>query len=128
MVTIGCSGDIIAARQEGRDIALGLGFADTEAVLIATAISELARNIVVYAKPGQIRIAKAYDRGQMGVTLVAKDNGSGIRDVERVLAGGYSTSGGLGLGISGVRQIMDEFAVDTTLGRGTVIVTTKWLP
>ncbi len=127
-VTIGGSGDIIAARQQGRDVALELGFADTEAVLIATAISELARNIVVYAKAGEIRITTVHGQGRPGLTLVATDDGSGIRDVERVLAGGYSTSGGLGLGISGVRQIMDEFAIETSVGRGTVIVATKWLP
>lgn len=126
-VAIGDSSDIIVARQQGRELALAIGFASAEAVLIATAISELARNIVVYANTGEVRLTQRRERQRRGLTIVARDEGPGIRNVQRVLTGGYSTSGGLGLGIAGVRQIMDEFAVDTGIGKGTEIVATKWL-
>lgn len=126
IVAISSSSDIITARQQGRDLARELGFAEPEAVLIATAISELARNIVVYANSGVLELTRREMRGHRGLTIVARDDGSGIRNLERVLAGGYSTSGGLGLGIPGVRKIMDEFAVDTGIGRGTEITVTKW--
>ncbi len=126
-VAINRSSDIITARQQGRDLAREIGFAEAESVLVATAISELARNIVVYANCGTLQLARREANGRPGLTIVARDDGSGIRNLERVLAGGYSTSGGLGLGIPGVRQIMDEFAIDTGIGRGTEIVATKWL-
>lgn len=125
-VAISSSSDIIAARQQGRDLARTIGFAEAEAVLIATAISELARNIVVYANTGEIRLEGRARSGRRGLQIVARDDGSGIRNLDRVLAGGYSTSGGLGLGIAGVRQIMDEFSIDTGIGRGTEVIATKW--
>lgn len=120
-------GDIVAARQRGRDLALRSGFTQTESTLIATAISELARNIVLYAKTGEMTLGLVDNAERGGIIIVARDDGPGIADVQRALMGGYSTSGGLGLGLSGVRRIMDEFDVLTKLGEGTTVTATKWL-
>jgi len=118
----------VAARQVGRELARELGFSAMEATLIATAISELARNIVLYAKCGTISIEAARDGNRPGVVITARDDGPGIPDVRRALIGGYTTSGGLGLGLSGVNRIMDGMDVDSQLGRGTTVTIRKWLP
>ena len=125
-IPVATASDIVAARQEGRDLALRLGFSPTESTLVATAISELGRNIVLYAKSGAIRLEPTHDGDRMGIAIVARDKGPGIRDVQRALLGGYSTSEGLGLGLSGVRRIMDELAVDSGAGKGTTVIARKW--
>src|SRR5437868_10029196 len=112
--------DIVTARQHGRELALQSGFSETESTLIATIISELARNIVLYAQTGEIVLGKAGGgENQRGVIIISRDNGPGIPDVQRALVGGYSTSGGLGLGLSGVRRMVDEFYIDTGTDKGT---------
>ncbi len=118
--------DIVTARQQGRMLALELDYSSTEATLIATAISELARNIVRYAKRGEIVLTRTNNGTRPGITVVARDNGPGISDVSRAVAGGYSTSGGLGLGLSGVRRLMDEFEISSEPGRGTTVTVTRW--
>ncbi len=118
--------DIVAARQRGRVLALDLGYSATEATLVATAISELARNIVLYAKRGQIALTSANDGSRRGIVIVARDDGPGIADVSRVTVGGYSTSGGLGLGLSGVRRLMDEFEISSQVGKGTTVTVKSW--
>lgn len=118
--------DIVAARQQGRTLALQLSYSSTEATLIATAISELARNIVRYAKRGHIVLAKTTNSTSPGVVVVARDEGPGIADIPRAIAGGYSTSGGLGLGLSGVRRLMDEFDIASEPGKGTTVTVTRW--
>lgn len=119
--------DIVSARQKGRDLAMELGFSFTEATLVATAISELARNMVLYAGGGEIRLGSAANGTERGIAVVAHDNGPGIPDVRRALLGGYSTSGGLGLGLSGVRRLMDEMDVLSDAGTGTTVTARKWL-
>ncbi|HEY4126429.1 MAG TPA: ATP-binding protein [Gammaproteobacteria bacterium] len=120
--------DIVTARQHGRELALQSGFSETESTLIATIISELARNIVLYAQSGEIMLEKGLINGQhRGVIIVSKDNGPGIPDVQRALVGGYSTSGGLGLGLCGVRRMVDEFYIDTGTDKGTTVTAKKWL-
>lgn len=119
--------DIVAARQHGRELARASGFSSSEATLIATAISELVRNIVNYATTGEVRIESVNSAEHRGIVITARDEGPGIQDVQRALAGGYSTSGGLGLGLSGVRNMMDEFEVDSRLDEYTVVVARKWL-
>ena len=119
--------DIVAARQRGRELALQSGFTQTESTLIATTISELARNIVLYAKSGGMVLGLVNSGDRSGITIVAHDDGPGIADVQRALMGGYSTSGGLGLGLSGVRRMVDEFEVRTKPGDGTTVTATKWL-
>jgi len=118
--------DVVTARQEGRALAMLLGFSSGDATVVATAISELARNIVLYAHAGEIVITLAEQGGRSGLAITARDEGNGIRDVERVLRRGYSTSGGLGLGLPGVRRMMDEFELVSESGKGTVVTVKKW--
>ncbi|MFD2680829.1 anti-sigma regulatory factor [Bacillus seohaeanensis] len=119
--------DIVAARQLGRNVAKELGFGTVDQARITTAISELARNIYLYAGHGQIYIEKKQDAGKKGVQIIASDDGPGISDIRRVMEDGFSTSGGLGAGLPGVKRLMDEFNVESTPGEGTDIRATKWL-
>jgi serine/threonine-protein kinase RsbT len=118
--------DIVTARQRGREIARQAGFEPTEATVIATAISEIARNIVRFAKRGEITVSIVEHDGVAGVTVVARDVGDGIEDVERALEIGYTTYGGRGLGLPGSRHLMDEFEIASEIGRGTTVTMTKW--
>lgn len=119
--------DIVAARQLGRNEAKKSGFGTVDQARITTAISELARNIYLYAGKGKIEITRLSENELYGITIIASDNGPGIRDMRKVMEDGFSTSGGLGAGMPGVKRLMDEFKVDTELGKGTTITTTKWL-
>jgi len=118
--------DVVTARQEGRTLAMLVGFSSGDATIVATVISELARNIVLYAKTGEIVMTLAEEGDRRGVEITARDQGGGIRDVERVLQRGYSTSGGLGLGLPGVKRMMDEFDLVSESGKGTVVTVKKW--
>ena len=109
VVPIMADTDIVAARQQGRELATELGFVSTDATLLATAISELARNIVCYAKYGEIVIALVQSGDRVGITVVARDKGPGIANISLAMQDGFSTSGGLGLGLPGVKRLMDEF-------------------
>jgi serine/threonine-protein kinase RsbT len=126
-IAIDAVADIVTARQRGREMALRIGFSETEATLIATIISELARNIVLYAQRGEIGLESTSEAGKSGLVIVSRDQGPGIPDVQRAMVGGYSTSGGLGLGLSGVQRMVDELHIDTRIGKGTVITAKKWL-
>jgi len=119
--------DIVTARQTGRSLAAALKFTPGEATLVATAISELARNIVTYAKQGEIRI-KMLNGGAVrsGIQVIAHDDGPGIPDVEQALRDGFSTSGSLGIGLPGVRRLVDEFHIESERNRGTTVTVTKW--
>ncbi|HEO8420251.1 anti-sigma regulatory factor [Niallia sp. FSL W8-0635] len=119
--------DIVAARQLGRNIARELGFGTVDQARITTAISELARNIYLYAGQGQICIEKLFDNGKAGLKLIAVDSGPGIKDIRQVMQDGFSTSGGLGAGLPGVKRLMDEFDIKTSIGEGTEIQAVKWL-
>lgn len=125
-VSIHSDKDIVTARQTGRTLALTLGFSETESTLIATAISELARNIVSYAKKGEVRIASMNHSRRRGIMVIARDDGPGIPDVRLALQDGYSTSGSLGLGLPGVKRLMDEFGLVSNVGRGTIVTIKKW--
>lgn len=127
-VPVRSSTDIVAARQEGRALAAAQGFTSGDLTLIATAISEVARNIVEYAKKGEIVLQRIEERGRRGIVVVARDNGPGIRDVARAMQDGYSTGNGLGLGLPGVRRLMDAVTVSSLVGRGTTVTMTKWEP
>lgn len=118
--------DIVKARQEGRRLAEQIGFSSTDVTLIVTAISELARNIVLYAGEGEIVLTPVHRSAKRGLTVVARDNGPGIPDVTLALQDGYSTSGGLGLGLPGVRRLMDEFQIESEVGSGTAVTVRKW--
>lgn len=119
--------DIVAARQLGRKEAKQIGFGTVDQARITTAISELARNIYLYAGKGRIEIERVAAGGSMGMLIIASDEGPGIPDVRKVMEDGFSTSGGLGAGMPGVKRLMDEFKVETEPGVGTVITATKWL-
>jgi serine/threonine-protein kinase RsbT len=119
--------DIVAARQLGRNEAKKSGFGTVDQARITTAISELARNIYLYAGKGKIEIKRLSENDLYGITIIASDTGPGISDMRKVMEDGFSTSGGLGAGMPGVRRLMDEFKVDTEPGVGTTITTTKWL-
>ncbi|MFE8703031.1 anti-sigma regulatory factor [Cytobacillus sp. FJAT-54145] len=119
--------DIVAARQLGRNVAKELGFGTVDQARITTAISELARNIYLYAGQGQVCIEKIFEGGKAGLQVDATDSGPGINDLRQVMEDGFSTSGGLGAGLPGVRRLMDDFVIDSSPGNGTSIKTTKWL-
>jgi serine/threonine-protein kinase RsbT len=118
--------DLVRAREQGRELAGQLGFIQSDLTLVATAISELARNIIRYARRGEIVLRPIQDGGLPGIVIVARDEGPGIPDIARALEQGYSTSGGLGLGLPGVRRIMDKFEIVSEVGKGTVVTVTKW--
>lgn len=119
--------DIVAARREGRTLGTRLGFSSSELTVIATAISEVARNIVVYAKTGEIQLAIVEGaEGRKCLKVVAKDQGPGIANVERAMSDGYSTAGGLGLGLPGAKRMMDEFEIRSEVGKGTTVTMKKW--
>jgi len=125
-VAINSDQDIVAARQRGRALAGELGFSTTDSTLIATAISELARNIVSYARKGEITLKTIHGSSRHGILVVASDDGPGIPDVLQAMRDGFSTSGSLGLGLPGVRRLMDEFQITSQPGRGTTVTVKKW--
>ncbi|HKQ60323.1 MAG TPA: anti-sigma regulatory factor [Candidatus Polarisedimenticolaceae bacterium] len=125
-VAIHSDGDIVAARQRGRALAREMGFSSTDQVLITTAISELARNILLYAEVGEIVLRRLNDSPRKGLLVVAQDRGPGIPNVEQAMQAGYSTSSSLGLGLPGVKRLMDEIAIDSKPGGGTIVTAKKW--
>ena len=124
-VPIKQGGDIITARQAGRTLAAQMGFSSADQTLIATAISEMARNILTYAKSGEISFCSE-PGSRPGITIIAADQGPGIPDIQRALQDGYSTTGSLGLGLPGTKRIMDEFSIVSEVGKGTVVTMKKW--
>jgi serine/threonine-protein kinase RsbT len=125
-VPIATDGDIVTARQKGRELAAAGGFSRTDQTLIATAISEVARNIVVHAERGEIILSPLEQPGRRGLMVVARDEGPGIADPELAMRDGYSTANSLGMGLPGARRIMDEFDLVSTPGHGTTITMKKW--
>jgi serine/threonine-protein kinase RsbT len=128
LVVINSDQDIVAARQKGRALSIELGFSSGDATLIATAISELARNILSYAQKGEIELKPIHNSGRRGILVVASDRGPGIASVSKAMRDGFSTSGSLGLGLPGVRRLMDEFLISSQVGRGTTVAVKKWKP
>jgi serine/threonine-protein kinase RsbT len=127
-VIIGHEADIVTARQRGRELAREAGFSGSDLTLIATAISELARNIIVYAERGEIVLHVTSENGRSGIVVTAQDNGPGIPNVELAMQDGYSTGKSLGFGLPGAKRLMDEFNIDSKVGQGTTIVMKKWAP
>lgn len=118
--------DIVAARQSGRKLANELGFSQTDTTLIATAISELTRNIILYANQGELVLRPLQRNEAKGIMVIARDRGPGIENVTQVMRMGFSTSGSLGLGLPGVSRLMDDFNIDSQPGSGTTITVQKW--
>ncbi len=125
-VSITRDSDIVDARQKGRELAVQLGFVGSELTLLATAISEIARNIVVYAHEGEIVLDIVERDGARGVSVVARDQGPGIPDIEAALQDGFSTGKSLGLGLPGARRLVDDFEIVSDVGKGTTITMRKW--
>lgn len=118
-ISIRSNEDIVEARRTGRMLVQKMGFSGSRITLVTTVLSELARNILLYGRGGEIVLSQLNGSDQLNVT--ALDHGPGIENLPEVLAGGYSTSGGLGLGLSGLRRIADEFEIRTQPGKGTEV-------
>ena len=125
-ISVASDSDMVPARAEGRQLAERLGFSRTDATLIATAISEVGRNILVHAGAGEITLTALDENGRCGLEVVARDDGPGISDVDAALRDGYASRGGLGLGLPGARRLMDEFDVVSRRGEGTTVTMRKW--
>lgn len=126
VIRISSDADLVTARQAGRSLAQEAGFSGTDLTVIATAISELARNIVVYAKQGEILLSVLRQGNREGIQVIARDNGPGIADVRQAMQVGYSTGNSLGLGLPGAKRLMDELHVESQVGKGTTVVARKW--
>jgi serine/threonine-protein kinase RsbT len=118
--------DVVEARKHGRALAAEAGFSSGEQTVIAAAISEIARNILMHAKTGEIVLSLVHNADRQGVSVVAIDQGPGIPDIKRALEYGYSTGHGVGAGLPGAKRLMDEFEVESLVGRGTTVRMTKW--
>ena len=125
-LAIATDGDIVLARQTGRDIACRMGCSPADATLIATAISEVARNIVSYAGSGEVHIEAVARNGRHAIEVTARDDGPGIANVDLAMEDGWSSGPGLGLGLPGARRLMDEFEIRSRAGAGTCVVMRKW--
>ncbi len=126
-VPIKSDGDIVLARQYGRQLAAEMGLKGSDLTVLATAISEVARNIVVYASGGEIVLSSIREGGKSGIVVVAQDSGPGIPDVEMAMQDGYSTGNSLGMGLPGSKRLMDEFEIVSEVGSGTTITMKKWV-
>ena len=119
--------DIVAARQLGRNEAKAIGFGAVDQARITTAISELARNIYLYARAGEVTIERISEGVRVGIRITAADKGPGINNIKKVMEDGYSTSGGLGAGLPGVKRLMDTMDIQSSVEKGTIIIIEKWV-
>jgi len=126
-IRIESDSDIVRAREDGRKMGKKIGFSATDLTIIATSISEVARNILVFAGTGEIMLEETEDGGNRGIIITAMDNGPGIADISLAMQDGYSTGKGLGLGLPGVRRLMDEFQVISSMRKGTTVTMKKWV-
>jgi serine/threonine-protein kinase RsbT len=126
-VAIHSPSDIVTARQQGRRLAAQVGFEGMDLTVVATAISEVARNIIEYAHAGDILIQVVHDGGRPGLMVVASDEGPGISDIAQAMTDGFSTGKGLGIGLPGAKRLMDDFELRSSVGRGTTVIMRKWL-
>ena len=126
-VSIHTDVDVVGARQQGRTLSAQIGFSNIEQVLIATVVSELARNIITYAGLGEILIEKVQNGDETGIRIIARDQGPGIANIKEAMQDGFSTSKSLGLGLPGSRRMMDEFEIISHIGQGTTVTAVKWL-
>ena len=126
VVQINVDTDIVVARQEGRALAAHLGLSVSEQVFVATAISEAARNILQYAGKGTITLSQVEESNKQGVLIIARDTGPGIADIERAMEDGFSSSGGLGLGLPGIKRLMSDLQVISEVGKGTTLIMRMW--
>jgi serine/threonine-protein kinase RsbT len=128
LVPVSSDADVVEAREKGRELSARLGFSSIDLTLIVTAISEVARNILLYANEGEILLRLEQQDGQGRIVVVARDEGPGIPDVDMAMRDSYSTGNGLGLGLPGARRLMDEFEISSEVSKGTTVVMAKWAP
>lgn len=126
VITIQSDLDIVAARMAARDMAKTMGFGAIDQARIATAISELARNIYLYAGEGTVTVGEVQQGARKGLEVICEDEGPGIEDIGLVMQDGYTTSKGMGMGMPGARRLMDDFDVISIVGEGTKITCRKW--
>lgn len=126
-IRIAADGDVVTARRNTRHFATELGFSSSDVVALATAVSEVGRNIVTYAQRGEIILTDVEEAARRGLTIVARDQGGGISDIPLAMQDGYSSSDRLGLGLPGARRLMDAFDIVSEVGTGTTITMTKWV-
>jgi serine/threonine-protein kinase RsbT len=118
--------DVVAARQRGRELAAEAGISGSDLTVVATAISEIARNIISYAERGEIVLNIAQRGRRRGLIIIASDQGPGIADIEMAMRDGFSTGRSLGLGLPGARRLMDDFEIVSELGEGVTVTMAKW--
>ncbi|BCJ52957.1 anti-sigma regulatory factor [Actinoplanes sp. NBRC 14428] len=118
--------DVVRVRQLVRTVAVAVKLSLVDQTKLVTAASELARNTLVYGGGGTVEVTRVENGRRAGIQIVFADQGPGIPDLDLALTDGYTTGGGLGLGLSGARRLVDEFAIDTAVGKGTTISVTKW--
>src|SRR6266446_4005579 len=126
-VSIKSAADIVVARQKGRALAIQLGFSGSGPTVIAAAISEVARNIINHAQHGEIVLLGIHEGGRLGIQVNAIDQGPGISDIDRAMQYGYSSSKGMGVGLPGAKWLMDEFDIQSQIGKGTRVTMRKWV-
>ena len=125
-VPIRADPDIVIARQQGRALAATLALSTSDLTLIAAAISEVARNILTYARSGEIELLVVQEGNRQGIVVIARDAGPGISNIPQAMQDGYTTGNGLGLGLPGAKRLMDEFEVVSAPGEGTTVTMKKW--
>jgi len=126
-IAIDSDSDVVTARQRARELAADIELTSTDQTLLATAISEVARNITTYATRGVVTLSVVRDNGgRQGIRVVARDEGPGIADIERALQDGYTSGGGLGIGLPGARRLVDEFKIESAPSEGTTVTLVKW--
>jgi serine/threonine-protein kinase RsbT len=128
LVSVSSDADVVEAREKGRELSAQLGFSSIDLTLIVTAISEVARNILLYAQKGEIVLRLDNHGERRGIVVVARDEGPGIPDLDLAMRDSYSTGNGLGLGLPGARRLMDEFQIESEIAKGTTVVMKKWAP
>jgi serine/threonine-protein kinase RsbT len=126
VIEIRADKDIVRARQAVRDFAKGLGFSLVDVTRIATAVSELARNVYIYGMGGRMEMDQVQDRGRLGLRCIFIDEGPGISDIEKAMADGFSTSNGLGHGLPGARRLMENLEIESEVDKGTRVEVVKW--
>jgi serine/threonine-protein kinase RsbT len=127
VIPIESDADVVLARQRAREMASELELTSTDQTLLATAISEVARNITTYAVRGEVILSTIRDAaGRRGIQVIARDDGPGIENLELALQDGYTSGGGLGLGLPGARRLVHEFDIETAPGRGTKVTLVMW--
>ena len=126
LITVASDAGVMHARQKGRELAMTLGISGSDLTLMATAISEIARNIVQYAGKGEIEFRGIVRGRRRGILIIARDQGPGIANIAQAMQDGYSTSRGMGLGLPGARRLMDDFQIVSEVGKGTTVTMVKW--